>query len=113
MTRPSCFTPNGPGGARSGNLPGELVPAGGGILTPASTAPRRLRVFCASLVLAAFAVLGRSAVVNAYTPPGSVQLPNTSAVPPSTPMWLPGLVALALVMVAGCGLALRRMRITA
>jgi Invasin, domain 3 len=177
-------------------------------LTTSSTAPRRLRLFGASLALAAVAVLGGTAVVSAYTPPGSVlsatsscstanpgascnltfqlkdangnpvcdatvtfstsgvtgstvtpasattdcntggvaavftagsgcgtatvtassppastqitinvpcagiTLPNTSTLPPSTPMWLPGIVALALALVAGCGLALRRMRVT-
>ena len=35
-------------------------------------APRRLRLFGASLALAATAVLGGAAVVSAYTPPGSV-----------------------------------------
>jgi len=39
-------------------------------------------------------------------------LPNTSTVPPSAPSWLAALVALALLTVAGCGLALRRMRVT-
>jgi hypothetical protein len=177
-------------------------------LTTTSTAPRRLRLFGASLALAAVAILGGTAVVNAYTPPGSVlsatqscstaspgascnlqfqlkdangnpvcnatvtfsttgvtgstvapasattncntggvaavftagsgcgtatvtassppastqvtinvpcaaaTLPNTSTLPPSTPMWLPGLVALALALVAACGLTLRRMRVT-
>jgi hypothetical protein len=41
-------------------------------LTNVSAAPRRLRLFGASLALAAVAVLGGTAVVNAYTPPGSV-----------------------------------------
>jgi Invasin, domain 3 len=176
-------------------------------LTNVSAAPRRLRLFGASLALAAVAILGGAAVVSAYTPPGSVlsatsscstanpgascnltfqlkdangnpvgnatvafsvsgvagstvkpttattdsngnvaavftagsgcgtatvtassppastqvtinvpcgtaTLPNTSTVPPSTPMWLPGLVALALILVAACGVTLRRMRVT-
>jgi Invasin, domain 3 len=179
-------------------------------LTTMRIAPRRLRLFGASLALAATAVLGGAAVVSAYTPPGSVlsvtqscptaspgasctlqfqlkdangnpvcnatvtfttsgvagstvtpasaqtgsspcsgnvaalftagsgcgtatitassppasaqttinvpcaaaTLPNTSTLPPSTPMWLPGLVALALALVAACGLTLRRMRVT-
>lgn len=179
-------------------------------MNPVSTAPRRLRLFGASLALAAVAVVGGTAVVSAYTPPGAVlsvtqscasvspgatcnvqfqlkdsngnpvcnstttfatsgvagstvtpgsaktncstgavaalftagsqcgtatvtassppastqttinvtcaatvSLPNTSTPPPSTPMWLPGLVALALLLVAGCAVALRRMRVTA
>jgi Invasin, domain 3 len=64
-----------------------------------------------------------TATVTASSPPASAQvtinvpcaaatLPNTSTVPPSTPMWVPGLVALALMVVAGCGLALRRIRVT-
>jgi Invasin, domain 3 len=177
-------------------------------LTNVSAAPRRLRLFGASLALAAVAILGGTAVAKAYTPPGSVlsatqscstvapgatcnlqfqlkdangnpvcnatvtfttsgvtgstvapttattncntggvaavftagsgcgtatvtassppastqvtinvpcaaaTLPNTSTPPPSTPMWLPGLVALALMLVAACGLTLRRMRVT-
>jgi Invasin, domain 3 len=181
---------------------------GGRILTHVSTARRRLRVFGASLALATVAVFGATAVVSAYTPPGSVlsvtqgcssvqpggscqvqfqlkdangnpvcdatvtfstsgvtgstvspasattncntgdvlatftagsgcgtatvtassppasaqttinvpcpvaTLPNTSTLPPSTPMWLPGLVAIALLTVIGGGLALRRMRLT-
>lgn len=65
-----------------------------------------------------------TATITASSPPASTrttisvpcnagQLPNTSTLPPTTPMWLPGLVGLALVIVAGCGLALRRMRVTA
>jgi hypothetical protein len=64
-----------------------------------------------------------TATITASSPPASTQttinvpcnggtLPNTSTLPPSTPMWLPGLVALALVLVAACGLTLRRMRVT-
>jgi hypothetical protein len=178
-------------------------------VTPVRTAHRRLPLFGASLALAAVAVLGGTAVVSAYTPPGGVlsvtqscasvspsgtcnlqfqlkdangnpvcdatvtlatsgvagstvtpasgttncntggvaalftagsgcgtatvtassppastqttinvtcataPLPNTSTLPPSTPMWLPGLIALALMAVAGCALVLRRMRVTA
>jgi hypothetical protein len=41
-------------------------------LTQVSTARRRLRVFGASLALATVAVFGATAVVSAYTPPGSV-----------------------------------------
>jgi Invasin, domain 3 len=43
-----------------------------------STAPRRLRLFGASLALAAVAILGGTAVVNAYTPPGSVLTATSS-----------------------------------
>ena len=41
-------------------------------MTHVSTARRRLRLFGASLALATVAVLGGTAVVSAYTPPGSV-----------------------------------------
>jgi Invasin, domain 3 len=41
-------------------------------LTNVFAAPRRLRLLGASLALAAAAVLGGTAVVSAYTPPGSV-----------------------------------------
>jgi Invasin, domain 3 len=41
-------------------------------LTNIAAAPRRLRLFGASLALAAVAILGGAAVVSAYTPPGSV-----------------------------------------
>ena len=64
-----------------------------------------------------------TATITASSPPASTQttinvpcsaatLPNTSTLPPSTPMWLPGLVGLALLLVAACGLTLRRMRVT-
>jgi Invasin, domain 3 len=41
-------------------------------LTTSSTAPRRLRLFGASLALAVVAILGGAVAVSAYTPPGSV-----------------------------------------
>ena len=66
-----------------------------------------------------------TATITASSPPASAQttvnvpcnsnggLPNTSASPPTTPTWLPFLAALALMIVAGSALALRRMRVTA
>lgn len=65
-----------------------------------------------------------TATITASSPPASTQttvnvpcpsggsLPPTSTTPPSTPGWALGLVALALMVVAGSGLALRRMRLT-
>jgi Invasin, domain 3 len=53
-------------------------------LTNVSAAPRRLRLFGASLALAAVAILGGTAVVNAYTPPGSV-LSATSSCSTASP----------------------------
>jgi hypothetical protein len=65
-----------------------------------------------------------TATVTASSPPASTQvtinvpcstapLPNTSTLPPSTPLWLPGLAVLAFLVVVGGGVAVRRMRVTA
>jgi hypothetical protein len=65
-----------------------------------------------------------TATVTVSSPPASTQttinvacnsagtLPNNSTSPPTTPLWLPVLVALALVTVAVCGVTLRRIRVT-
>ncbi|MBJ7596307.1 MAG: Ig-like domain-containing protein [Candidatus Dormibacteraeota bacterium] len=65
-----------------------------------------------------------TATITASSPPASTQttiqvpcnsggtLPNTSTNAPNAPMWPPALIALALFVVAGCGLTLRRMRAT-
>jgi hypothetical protein len=65
-----------------------------------------------------------TATVTASSPPASAQtninvtcstngtLPNNSTSAPTTPLWLAALVALALVAVAACGMALRRIRVT-
>jgi Invasin, domain 3 len=55
-------------------------------LTTSSTAPRRLRLFGASLALAVVAILGGAVAVGAYTPPGSV----LSATAPSCSTANPG-----------------------
>jgi Invasin, domain 3 len=95
---------------------------GGSTVTPASATPN-----CSTGNVEALFTAGSgcgTATVTAASPPASTQttanvtcastpLPNTSTLPPSTPMWLPGLIALALMVVAGCALALRRMRVTA
>jgi len=73
---------------------------------------------CGTATVTASTVTGNSgATVSAQTTINvpcltSGTLPNTGALPPTTPPWLALIVALALLTVAGGGLALRRMRLT-